>query len=697
MLGLTTTLQPRNTVDVHIGLKKTKALIDTGAQISLLSLGFFQKSELSKEPLLSPDYDVVRGVSGNHLPIVGKIKVPIDIENKIFWTHVHIVKGLNQAVILGLDFMEQHNVSLHLGQKTIKIAESNVTFPIQEKFHFARTAQKVVIPPNKETIIPVKISRLKRQQVVLLEPWESLENRSLLGAKTISSVKNQRGIMKICNPSDKEIVIENNTIVATVDVIDPSQIHPFKGPRESQTNATRSYKSPQINKTRSPINFDLSQSDLNDQQKQKLRDFLDDHRDIFANSISELGKTVNRFAHRIETDPNASPVRMPFYRQPPHLQKEIDRQVQELLDNDIIEESNSEYHSPVVLVKKKDGKFRFCVDYRKLNKITKPLSFPLPRLECVFDTVAEAQSKIFSTFDLHSGYWQLQMDPETKHKAAFITQKGVYEWKRLGMGLRNSCVSFQMVMSQVLRGLHWKNMLVYVDDICVFSKNFDEHLVHLQQLFERLRSAGLTLKPTKCKFAAKQVKFLGHMISKDGIQVDPDKTKVIDTLPTPKTVKEIRSFLGMCNYYRRFIKSYSSITAPITKLLKKDEEFIWTEECETAFRVLKQKLTSAPILAHPKMNDTFMLTTDASHTAIGYILSQKDSGNREHVRATNAEIYSNLRFLRKFEFFSGFCATKPITISNSDLLLSFFSNLRFALISEIFLKRVCHQLFFRLS
>lgn len=171
---------------------------------------------------------------------------------------------------------------------------------------------------------------------------------------------------------------------------------------------------------------------------------------------------------------------MPFYRQPPHLQKEIDRQVQELLENDIVEESNSEYHSPVVLVKKKDGKYRFCVDYRKLNKITKPLSFPLPRLECVFDTIAEAESQIFSTFDLHSGYWQLQMDPETKHKAAFITQNGVYEWKRLGMGLKNSCVSFQMAMSQILRGLHWKNMLVYVDDICVFSKDFDSHLQHLK-------------------------------------------------------------------------------------------------------------------------------------------------------------------------------------------------------------------------
>ena len=630
MLGLTTTLQPRNTINVHVGLRKTKALLDTGAQISLVSFNFFQNSEFSKNQLLVPDYDVVRGVSGKHLPIVGKIQLPIDIENKVFWTSVHIVKGLNQSLILGLDFMEKQNVCLNLGSKTIKITDANITTPLETKQHFARTAQKVTIPSKHEMLIPVRISRLKRQQVVLLEPWGSLEDKSLLGAKTLSSVLNQRGVMKICNPTDNEITVGTNTIIATVEVIDSPCIQSFE--KKSHINAYRPKKSNKSKKTKTPIDFDLTQSDLTKPQKEKLHNFLNDHRDIFATNLSELGRTVGHVAHKIITN-DAPPVRMPFYRQPPHLQKEIDRQVQELLENDIIEESNSEYHSPVVLVKKKDGKFRFCVDYRKLNKITKPLSFPLPRLECVFDTVAEAKSQIFSTFDLHSGYWQLEMDPETKHKAAFITQKGVYEWKRLGMGLRNSCASFQMVMSQVLRGLHWKNMLVYVDDICVFSKNFDEHLIHLQQLFERLRSAGLTLKPTKCKFAAKQVKFLGHMISKEGIQVDPDKTKVIDTLPTPKTVKEVRSFLGMCNYYRRFIKSYSSITAPLTNLLKKDEDFIWTEGCETAFRVLKHKLTSAPILAHPKMNDTFMLTTDASHTAVGYILSQKDSGKREHVIA----------------------------------------------------------------
>ena len=239
MLGLTTTLQPRNTINVHVGLRKTRALLDTGAQISLVSFNFFQNSEFSKNQLLVPDYDVVRGVSGKHLPIVGKIQLPIDIENKVFWTSVHIVKGLNQSLILGLDFMEKQNVCLNLESKTIKITDANITTPVETKPHFARTTQKVTIPSKHEMLIPVRISRLKRQQVVLLEPWGSLEDKSLLGAKTLSSVLNQKGVMKICNPTDNEITVETNTIIATVEVIDYPCIQSFENPRESHINAYR--------------------------------------------------------------------------------------------------------------------------------------------------------------------------------------------------------------------------------------------------------------------------------------------------------------------------------------------------------------------------------------------------------------------------------------------------------------------------
>ena len=263
------------------------------------------------------------------------------------------------------------------------------------------------------------------------------------------------------------------------------------------------------------------------------------------------------------------------------------------------------------------------------------MSFPLPRLECVFDTIGESQAQIFSSIDLFSGFWQIKMDEDTSHKAAFITRNGVYEWLRLPFGLNNSPISFQMIMTQVLRGLNWKFVLVYVDDTLVFSKDFEQHLNHLEQVFNRLRDSNLTLKPSKCEFAMKEVKYLGHIISKHGVQVNPSKTDAISSFPVPKTQKQVKSFLGMCGFYRKFVESYSKIAAPLNMLLKKEYEkkIFWSAECQDSFDKLKQALLSAPILAYPDMNKPFMLTCDASKTAIGFVLGQMDSQGREHVIA----------------------------------------------------------------
>ncbi|MES9902577.1 MAG: reverse transcriptase family protein [Sedimenticola sp.] len=305
--------------------------------------------------------------------------------------------------------------------------------------------------------------------------------------------------------------------------------------------------------------------------------------------------------------------------------------VNDMLEQGIIETSNSAWHSPVVLVKKKDGTFRFAVDYRKLNQITHSISHPLPRLECVFDTIGEAHAKVFSTLDLASGFWQIPMDPETSHKAAFITHESVYEWKRMPFGLKNAPMSFQQVMGQVLRGLNWKHVLCYIDDILVFSRNFTEHLGHLDMVFRKLRDAKLTLKSEKCHFALDKVIYLGHVLSKDGIEVDKSKTDAVRSFPTPKTQRDIRRFLGLCNYYRRFVSNFSQIAAPMNQLLQKDRPFHWDEKCKVSFQSLKDSLTSAPMLSYPDMNAPFILSTDGSGEAISYILGQKGPCGKEMV------------------------------------------------------------------
>ena len=345
------------------------------------------------------------------------------------------------------------------------------------------------------------------------------------------------------------------------------------------------------------------------------------------------------FQHRIDTDPNAPPVRMPFYRQPPHLKAETDRQVEDMLQQGIIQPSTSMYNSPVVLVRKKDNTWRFAVDYRKLNKITIPISHPIPRLDDVFDALGESKASIFSILDLNSAYFQIELDPETRHKSAFVTHDGVYEFCRMPFGLRNAPMSFQMLMSQVLKGLNWKFVLCYIDDILVFSSNFDEHISHLSQVFQRLRDANLTLKAEKCSFAVDKVIYLGHVITKNGVEVDiSKKTEKIRSFPEPKNQKQLKSFLGLANYYKRFVKDFSKICVPLNRLLQKDkkqkfEPGDWTDKCQDAFDTLKNSLTSPPVLGYADMNKPFVLSTDASGAAIGYILGQVDETGREQAIA----------------------------------------------------------------
>ncbi|VDH94031.1 Hypothetical predicted protein [Mytilus galloprovincialis] len=364
----------------------------------------------------------------------------------------------------------------------------------------------------------------------------------------------------------------------------------------------------------SELGFNLDNLELTVEQKQQIQNFLIQNRDIFAKDLSELGHT-NLHYHTIYTG-DAKPISAAPYRQSPQMRKELDKQLDEMERNNIIEESTSPWHSPVVLVKKRNGSIRVCVDYRALNRITEPMSAVIPTMTDIFDTLADSKPELFSSLDLTSGFWQVPLDPTTKHKSAFITHKGVYEFNRLPFGMMNSPLTFQCLMTKVLKDLNFKIALVYIDDILIFSKNFEDHLNHLQQVFSNLREANLKLNPEKCKFATRTIKYLGHVISKDGIRVNPENTEKVKDFSRPTTAKQ----------------DYAHIAAPLTKLLKKDQRFKWTSECDIAFQNLKDRLTSAPILSFPHLDKPFILATDSSEFSNGYILSQIQNG-LEHVIA----------------------------------------------------------------
>ena len=326
--------------------------------------------------------------------------------------------------------------------------------------------------------------------------------------------------------------------------------------------------------------------------------------------------------HSITTE--GLPVRQPVRRVPQALKEVIDTEVSKMLEQGVVKPSSSPWSSPVVLVKKKDGSWRFCVDYRKLNAATHRDAYPLPRIDATLDSLAG--STYFTTLDLASGYWQVEIEEQDKEKTAFSTPNGHFEFNVMPFGLTNAPATFQRLMECVLAGLTGSQCLIYLDDIVIFSKDFTEHIERLEKVFQALNEAGLTLRPSKCHFAQREVNYLGHIVSATGVKPDPCKTEAVSSYPVPKNAKELRQFLGLANYYRRFIANDARIAGPLHKLLTKENNFQWDLKCQHAFEDLKHHLVSPPILAFPDFEQEFILHTDASDSAIGGVLSQNQEG-----------------------------------------------------------------------
>ena len=379
---------------------------------------------------------------------------------------------------------------------------------------------------------------------------------------------------------------------------------------------------------------------LPEEDRASLKALLISYADVFALDSSELG-TTQLVTHSIDTGQHL-PIRQQVRRTPFALRKKVDELVEEMLDQGVVEPSESPWASPIVLVQKKDGGVRFCVDYRKLNQITKLDEFPLPRIDDTLDLLAG--SCHFSALDLASGYWQVAMDPESKEKTAFTTYAGLYQFKKMPFGLVNAPATFQRLMEVVLSGLARRVCVVYLDDVLVFGRTIPEHNANLAQVLQRLRQAGLWLKPKKCRFALKEVEYLGHVVSAKGVQTNPKKVTAVEQFPTPHDVKTLRSFLGLASYYRKFVPHFAKVAGPLHALTKKEVPFLWTQKCQTAFSELKKLLTSAPLLAFPDFTKPFVLETDASGAGLGAILAQKqENGSIRPIAYASRSLQSHER------------------------------------------------------
>ena len=386
---------------------------------------------------------------------------------------------------------------------------------------------------------------------------------------------------------------------------------------------------------------ELKWPDLPPDDVQAAKTLLTKYRDAFSLEEGELGCT-NLIHHDIPVMDEA-PVRQRYRRLPPSQFSLVKAHIQDLLHRGIVRVSCSPYSSPIVVVQKKCGDIRLCVDYRQLNAKTRKDAYPLPRIEESLDALTGA--KWFSTLDLASGYNQVPMAEKDKEKTAFCTPFGLFEFNRMPFGLCNAPGTFQRLMERIFGDQSFQSLLLYLDDIVIFSTSFNQHLQRLEMVLSRLQQHNLKLKMSKCHFFQQEVKYLGHVISSAGVATDPEKTKAVAEWKHPSTVTDLRSFLGFCSYYRRFVEGFAKHAAPLHRLVGELEggpkkprsrvsaklEGHWSEDCEQAFQTLKNKLITAPVLGYADFKRPFILETDASHQGLGAVLSQEQDGARRPI------------------------------------------------------------------
>lgn len=351
-----------------------------------------------------------------------------------------------------------------------------------------------------------------------------------------------------------------------------------------------------------------------------VRDLLERYQGLWSGQLGQIDVTP----HRINLQPGARPIRSQPYREGPHHRELIEKEVGRQLKLGVVEPSQAEWSFPVVLVPKPDGSPRFCVDYRRLNEITVRDSYPLPRMDDCLDFLGDAM--VFSTLDCNAGYWQIPVATEDQDKTTFTCHAGTYKYIRLPFGLTNAPATFQRAIYMLLAGVKWRTCLVYLDDVVVFSPSAEQHLRDLEEVFQLLDRGGVSLKAAKCFLFQDQVEYLGHVVGKGELRVNNKNLVGLQQAQTPRTKRHLRSFLGMCNVYRRFVQDYADIARPLLALTSTkvvDPLPPFTEEQQRAFVTLKDRLTHTPVLALPRKTGKFLVDTDASATQLGAVLIQE--------------------------------------------------------------------------
>nr|XP_008191903.1 PREDICTED: uncharacterized protein LOC100141851 isoform X1 [Tribolium castaneum] len=600
-------------IDIKVNGKPTRAYIDSGAEPVLVKQSVARELGLMWQPSLH----LIRGYGQGITKVHGEVEVELEVDLVKANVKALIVEDSAQRVpvIVGQTFLNAGANTIIANEEAVRVVDGN-NESIQA-FLGQLPTRKVALWAEEETVIPpqsIGCIRIKAKD----DGWKGAYyvegcQRSRPGFEHVvhRCVTCDGGLVTVRNLSHQDLVYRKAQIVARAEPCEQERtattVSVFSMGKVEVKSFQRWELLTQVNKNLDPAQFE------------QLLQLVNEFRDCFARNVAEIGATTATEMKLTLTDDK--PVIYRPYRLSHHERRIVRDIVNDLLGSGVIRESDSPYSSPILLVRKKDGQHRMCVDYRQLNSKTIKDRFPLPRVDEHLDKLNGA--KFFTTLDLASGYYQIPMATESIPKTAFVTPDGHYEFVRMPFGLANAPAVFQRAMNKVLGPLRFQTAFCYIDDLLIPSKDFETGLNNLRTVFQLLRQFGLTLKLSKCCFFGSQIEYLGHEISAEGIKPGETKIKAVTAFPKPTDVHKLRQFLGLCGYFRKYVKDYATIASSLTSLLKKGSAFVWEEAQERAFQTLKDILTSRPVLAIYDAEAETELHTDASKVGIGGILLQR--------------------------------------------------------------------------
>lgn len=656
---------PASVVHLRVNGHPCDAVLDSGSQVTIIFEEWYKK-HLNNVPIHPVSGLAIWGLSENSYPYCGYIVVEMEFPESVAGTkesisvlalicpgpkspdQVPVILGTNASLFRRLAKVCKETAGIDIAQTLgIQAEEPDSGSP-------RRTADceedigcikwvgpgPLILPAssNCRAVCGVEVEKPLTNGVLMVDATTT----SLLPAGILvqpmvvpsSEVDVNHFSVLVHNESAREMVIPVGTVVGTLCLTD--QVMPPSQAELATVGKSAVFDSRLINFGDSPIP---------EQWKSRLRQKLSERANVFSLHEWDVG-LAKGVEHQIRLS-DSRPFRERSRRLAPADIEDVRRHLQDLLQTGIIKESRSPYASPIVIARKKNGSVRMCVDYRTLNSRTVPDQYTTPRIDDALDSLSG--SKWFSVLDLRSGYYQIAMAEADKEKTAFICPLGFYEFERMPQGITGAPATFQRLMEKAVGDMNLLQVLVYLDDLIVFGKSLEEHEERLLKVLDRLEEVGLKLSLDKCQFCQPKVKYVGHVISADGIATDPDKIAAVTNWPRPTDLKSLRSFLGFCGYYRRFVANYSSIVRPLTELTKgygpmqkdkrQDKEKVktylkesepfgdrWDQTCTNAFHHIIQCLTRAPVLAFADPNKPYTLHTDASLKGLGAVLYQEDSG-----------------------------------------------------------------------